>query len=281
MGNQYDIEGVIFKIKRFSLHDGPGIRTSVFLKGCPLNCIWCHSPEGISNEITIWYNINTCIKCGLCVDACPENALSLIAEELSYISINREYCKLSGQCVDICPSNAMQFTGYKISVPEMLVEIEKDITYYKASGGGITLSGGEPLYQPEFSAALLKECMKRDIHTAIETSLFCEKDVVEHISDYVDLFIVDLKIFNSDQHNIYTGKHNMIIIENFKYIASIGKNIIVRIPLVNDISDHEENITAISDFVNDTRKDITIEKIKFNPLAGNNYRKLDMPFFLK
>lgn len=280
MGSQIDIEGVIFKIKRFSLHDGPGIRTSVFLKGCPLNCIWCHSPEGISNEITIWYNVNTCIKCGRCVQACPENALSMVTEELSYISINRNSCNLSGQCVDICPSNAIQYTGYNLKVSEIIMEIEKDITYYKQSGGGITLSGGEPLYQPDFSASILSECMKRGIHTTIETSLFCEKNVIEHISDKVDLFIVDLKIFNTNQHNSYTGSHNKLIKENFKYIASKGKNIIVRIPLVKDITDYEENITAISDFVNETRKDITIEKIKFNPLAGNNYRKLGLPFFL-
>jgi len=281
MGRQSEIEGVIFKIKRFSLHDGPGIRTSIFLKGCPLNCIWCHSPEGISNEISIWYNINICIKCGLCVESCPEKALSLITEELSYIAINRDSCKVSGECVNVCPSNALQFTGYKTSVPEVLEEIEKDYTYYKASGGGITLTGGEPLYQPEFSAAILRECVKRDIHTTIETSLFCERDVLEHISDNVDLFIVDLKIFNTHQHNFYTGKYNKIIKENFKYIAEIGKRIIVRIPLVENISAKEENLKAIIEFVKKTRNDITIEKIEFNPLAGNNYKKLGIPYLLK
>jgi len=281
MGRQSEIEGVIFKIKRFSLHDGPGIRTSIFLKGCPLSCIWCHSPEGISNEISIWYNINICIKCGLCVESCPEKALSLITEELSYIAINRESCKVSGECVNVCPSNALQFTGYKTNVPEVLEEIEKDYTYYKASGGGITLTGGEPLYQPEFSAAILSECAKRDIHTTIETSLFCERDVLEHISDNVDLFIVDLKIFNTHQHNFYTGKDNKIIKENFKFIAEIGKSIIVRIPLVENISAKEENLKAIFEFVKETRNDITIEKIEFNQLAENNYKKLGIPYLLK
>ncbi len=281
MGRQSEIEGLIFKIKRFSLHDGPGIRTSIFLKGCPLNCIWCHSPEGISNEISIWYNINICIKCGLCVESCPEKALSVITEELSYIAINRESCKVSGECVNVCPSNALQFTGYKTNVPDVLEEIEKDYTYYKASGGGITLTGGEPLYQPEFSAAILRECVKRDIHTTIETSLFCERDVLEHISDNVDLFIVDLKIFNTHQHNFYTGKDNKRIKENFKYIAEIGKSIIVRIPLVENISAKEENLKAIIEFVKKTRNDITIEKIEFNPLAENNYKKLGIPYLLK
>lgn len=281
MGRQSEIDGVVFKIKRFSLHDGPGIRTSIFLKGCPLNCIWCHSPEGISNEISIWYNINVCIKCGICVEACPEKALSLDTRELPYISINRESCKLSGECVNVCPSNALQFTGYKINVPDLLKEIEKDHTYLKISGGGITLTGGEPLYQPEFSGALLKECVKRGIHTTIETSLLCDKDVVEQISGNVDLFIVDLKIFDTDQHNFYTGKHNEIIKENFRYIAAAGKNIIVRIPLVENISAKEENLNAIFEFVKETRSDIIIEKIAFNPLAGNNYKKLGIPYFLE
>jgi pyruvate formate lyase activating enzyme len=281
MDRQSEIEGVIFKIKRFSLHDGPGIRTSIFLKGCPLNCIWCHSPEGISKELSVWYNINICIKCGLCVEACPEKALSLMTGEDPYITINREFCKMSGKCVKICPANATQFTGHVVNVPEILKEIEKDVTYYRASGGGITLTGGEPLFQPEFSAEILKECRKRDINTTIETSLFCEKDVLELVSDIVDLFIVDIKIFNTDQHNFYTGKHNKIIKDNFKYIAAMGKKIIVRIPIVENITDKKENLKAISDFVRKTRNDITIEEIKFNPLTTNNYMKLGIPYLLK
>jgi pyruvate formate lyase activating enzyme len=274
-------EGVVFKIKRFSLHDGPGIRTSVFLKGCLLNCIWCHSPEGISQDISIWYNRNLCIFCGQCVNACPEGALSLISADESYIQIDRDLCKVSGECVTICPSDALQFTGYKSSVSGIIGEIEKDVTFYLASGGGVTLSGGEPLYQPEFAKEILEECRKRMIQTAIETSLFCEKDTLDLISPYVDLFIVDLKIFDSERHKYYTGKVNEPIKENFQYIAGQGKNILVRIPLIDKITDTKENITAITDFVRETRKDIQIEKISYNPLAENNYKKLGIPFLHK
>jgi pyruvate formate lyase activating enzyme len=274
-------EGFVLKIKRFSLHDGPGIRTSVFLKGCPLNCIWCHSPEGISQDISIWYNRNLCIYCGHCVKTCPKGALALISDNESYIQIDRELCKLSGECVTICPSNALQFTGYKSSVSGIVDEIEKDVTYYLASGGGVTLSGGEPLYQPGFAKEILEECRKRMIHTTVETSLFCEKDTLDLISPFVDLFIVDLKIFDSNSHKYYTGKENETIKENFHYIALQGKDILVRIPLIDNITNTKENIKAITDFVSEIRKDIQIEKISYNPLTENNYKKLNIPFLLK
>jgi pyruvate formate lyase activating enzyme len=277
----HEKEGFVLKIKRFSLHDGPGIRTSVFLKGCPLNCIWCHSPEGISQDISIWYNRNICILCGKCVQVCPEKALELIKVKEPYIHIDRELCKVSGECVTTCPSDALQYTGYKISVSGIINEIEKDVTYYLASGGGITLSGGEPLYQPEFVKEILEECRKRMIHTAIETSLFCEKDTLALISSLVDLFIVDLKIFDSGIHKYYTGKVNETIKENFHYIALQEKDILVRIPLIDNITNTKENITAITDFVHGTRKDIKIEMINFNPLTENNYKKLGIPFLLK
>lgn len=273
-------KGIIFKIKRFSIHDGPGIRTSVFLKGCPLNCIWCHSPEGISQNISIWYNSNLCIGCGQCVKACPNIALELISGANNQINIDRELCNISGDCVRICPTNSIQFTGSVTDVSGIMSEVEKDILYFQKSGGGVTLTGGEPLSQPEFSAGILKECRKRNIHTAIETSLFCGKNAIDLVSDNVDLFLIDLKISDSAAHRVYTGKGNEIIRGNFHYLARQGKNIIVRIPLIKNITDTENNINAITQFVAETRKDIMIEKISYNPLAENNYRKLGIPFLL-
>lgn len=281
MVNIPEKEGIIFKIKRFSLHDGPGIRTSVFLKGCPLNCIWCHSPEGISQDISIWYNVNLCIACGQCVSACPERALALITSEKPYIQIDKGLCKVAGECVKICPSNALQYTGYRCSVSGIINEIEKDLIFYTASGGGVTLTGGEPLSQPEFSKGILEACRERQIHTAIETSLLCEKVSLDLILPLVDLFIVDMKLFEADMHEYYTGKVNETIKGNFHYIARQKKKILVRIPLIENITDTEENIKAISDFVRTARQDIQIEKIASNPLAENNYKKLGIPFLLK
>ena len=142
MANSTEISGTIFKIKRFSVHDGPGIRTSVFLKGCPLNCIWCHSPEGISPEITIWYDKSLCIACGECVKACPNKALTLKINPEDLIEIDRQLCCLSGDCVKVCPTSAIQFTGITTSAADILAEVEKDMLFYKESGGGVTLTGG-------------------------------------------------------------------------------------------------------------------------------------------
>ncbi len=276
-----DTEGVIFKIKRFAVHDGPGLRTTVFLKGCPLGCIWCHSPEGISRDITIWYNRNSCIACSECVRICPNKALQLSVDNNSQVVIDRKRCSITGNCVAVCPTTALQFTGSVATTDEILHEIEKDLIYYRASGGGVTLTGGEPLAQADFSFEILKECRKRDIHTAVETCLFCERDILKKIADNTDLFIIDLKIFDSAKHKHYTGKENEIIKDNFHYLAGIGKDILVRIPLVEGITDTFDNLNAIKVFVKKTNKKIPVEMIKFNPLAVNNYEKLNIPFLLK
>jgi len=276
-----DTTGTIFKIKRFSVHDGPGIRTSVFLKGCPLNCVWCHSPEGISSDITIWYDKSLCIACGQCVQSCPVSALNLVQNADTYINIDRTHCNLSGDCVKVCPTGAMQYTGSSISVSAVVYEIEKDILYYNQSGGGVTLTGGEPLYQTGFATEILKECKRKNINTAIETSLWCERETIERISDYVDLFIIDMKIFDKTRHLHYTGKSNDIIKDNFEYLARSGKNIQVRIPLIPGITDIEDNLIAIEMFVHRINSCIPIEHISYNPLAENNYKRLGIPFLFK
>jgi pyruvate formate lyase activating enzyme len=278
MAETKEIEGVIFKIKRFSVHDGPGIRTTVFLKGCPLNCIWCHSPEGIDRKITIWHNPNICIGCGKCTVSCPENALTLIKDKKAFIEIDRIRCNVTGNCVEACPAGAIQFTGTVSFVSEIVSEIEKDKIYYDSSGGGVTLSGGEPLYQADFSAAILKACKINNINTAIETSLFCEPDVLEYIEDYVDLFIIDLKIFDTTDHKKYTGKTNNKVLDNFLHLAGKGKNILVRIPMVGNITDTKKNLQEITRFVKSVRDDIEIERVSFNLLTENNYKKLGIPF---
>ncbi len=275
-----DTTGTIFKIKRFSVHDGPGIRTSVFLKGCPLNCVWCHSPEGITSDIAIWYDQSLCIACGQCAQSCPASALNLVQNADTYINIDRTLCTLSGDCVKVCPTGAMQFTGSSISVTDIVSEIEKDILYYNQSGGGVTLTGGEPLYQSGFATEILKACNSKNINTAIETSLYCEIETIDRISEYVDLFIIDMKIFDKVKHLHYTGKSNDTIKENFEYISKSGKSIFVRIPLIPNITDTEENKNAIEKFVHGINKKIPIEYISYNPLAENNYKRMGIPFLL-
>jgi len=270
-------KGTIFKIKRFSVHDGPGIRTSVFLKGCPLGCVWCHSPEGIGPDISIWYNQNSCIRCGRCAEACPVKALGMNTGSDQYISIDHSKCRVSGNCVRVCPADAMQFTGSAVSPEEVFGEIEKDIEFYNSSGGGVTLTGGEPLYQPMFAAEILELCRGRQIHTAIETSLFAEEAVIKLISSLSDLVIADLKIFDPVLHKSFTGESNEIIMENFAFLAESGKQIIVRVPMVEGITGTIENRMAIQDYVKSFGKGIPVEFIEFNPLAANSYKRLGIP----
>jgi pyruvate formate lyase activating enzyme len=276
-----DKEGLIFKIKRFSLHDGPGIRTSVFLKGCPMSCIWCHSPEGITREITIWNNSNTCIECGTCVDACPNKALSLSGSSEEKIKIDRERCDLSGLCLQQCPTGSLQYTGRKVSVESVIEEIEKDMIYYKDSGGGVTLTGGEPTAQPDFAFSILDRCCKKDVNTAVETSLYCEREILKKFAEVTSLFIVDIKILDPVQHKIYTGVSNELILDNFRFLSGKGENVIVRIPLVPGITDSMENLGAITEFVKAINPSAPLELIKFNYLASNNYRKLNLPYLVK
>jgi pyruvate formate lyase activating enzyme len=276
-----EMEGRIFKIKRFSVHDGPGIRTSVFLKGCPLNCMWCHSPEGIGSEITLWHDNSLCIACGQCIKVCRNKALELIDDPDDHIKIDRKLCNLNGDCINTCPTGTLQFTGSIMTVQEIMDEIVKDLLYYHQSGGGVTLTGGEPLFQPDFSMKILEECRRNEIHTAIETSLFSEKEVLRSVSEFIDLFLVDIKIFDESQHIRYTGKPNDIIKQNFRYLAESGKQIIVRIPMVEGITDTKENKKAIVSFVHGIDSRIPIEYLQYNPLADNNYKRLGIPFLLK
>ena len=270
--------GRIFKIKRFSVHDGPGIRTTVFLKGCPLRCTWCHSPEGQDERFEIWQESNTCIACGLCVEACTEKAVTL--QTVSHkITVDRNLCRLNGNCVSVCPTTAMQFTGKEMSVEQVFAEIEKDITFYESSGGGVTFTGGEPLYQDSFVAAIAEKCRNKGIHTAVETCLSGNIEVME-ILNTIDLFIIDLKIFDASEHLFLTGRSNEEILENFRMIVNSGKEIIVRIPLVKNITDTPENLNSIRNFVHSLNPSIPVELIPFNPLAGNNYERLGIPFRL-
>jgi len=270
-------KGTIFNIKRFSVHDGPGIRTSIFLMGCPLDCIWCHNPEGIASSVSVWYNRNICILCGSCVDICPEKALSLSSEN-NQVKIDRELCMIHGSCVDICPTGAISFTGSSITLGEIMEEIRKDRLFFENSGGGVTLTGGEPLFQPDFCTELLKVCRNEGINTALETSLYCDKTVLENILGFADLFIVDIKIFETKSHEKYTGKSNRLIKENLQFLAGTGKPLLVRIPMIKGITDLSANIESIKGFLMELGGDIPVEYLDYNPLSAAKYQRLSIPY---
>jgi len=280
MAKQINASGVIFNIKRFSVHDGPGIRTSIFLKGCPLNCIWCHNPEGINPDIDIWYNHNICIACGQCAKICPNGALTLKPAGDKYVEINRNLCSMTGNCVRICPTGALEFNGKVVTVNEIMVEIKKDMVFFRTSGGGVTVTGGEPVYQPEFCIGILQACKSEKINTAIETSLFFDRNILENLSEVIDLFIVDLKIFDPAIHDQYTGQPNHIIKENLGYLAETGKNIAVRVPLIKGITDSVSNIDEIEKFVGGLKLAGPIEYLGFNQLSRGKYKRLSIPYLL-
>ena len=203
-------KGIIFKIQKYSIHDGPGIRTAVFLKGCPLDCWWCHNPEGKKLMPEPIYHKEKCIKCG--------------------------------RCDDICPTGARETIGREMTVGQVIKEVEKDFAFYEQSGGGVTFTGGEPFIQFDFLYALISECREKGIHTAIETCGHTSWENLREASKYTDLFLYDLKLIDGEKHRRYTGVSNKLILENLREIAAIHSNICVRIPLIPGINDDEENI---------------------------------------
>ena len=266
------MKGKIFDIKKFAIHDGPGIRTTLFLKGCPLNCIWCHNPEGISSSMNLWFFNSKCIGCGSCIASCPKNALSRDNPEESSIIIDHQKCDKCGICTEVCPTKAISFDGWEIDVDEAVKNLLQDRLFYEKSGGGITLSGGDPMFQHEFSKAVLKECKAAGVHTAIETSMYAKEEIFESFFEFVDLFIVDLKIFDEAKHREYTGTGNKLIHANFKKLIENRRDMLVRIPLIPEITTTAENLKAIAAFVYSLSPDTEIELINFNPLAENKYR---------
>ncbi len=270
------MKGIVFDIRRFSIHDGPGIRTTVFTKGCALNCLWCQNPEGISSEIELWYFENKCVFCKTCNTTCPIGAIKINKPNIKpFVIIDKLKCTKCGLCVNNCPAYAIVFCGQKMSSSEVLKEIKKDVVFYNTSNGGVTISGGDPLYQYKFNLEILKKCKIGNIHTAIETNLFSQWDIIKQFIKYVDLFIVDLKLWDLHKHCENTNKANTIIKDNFYKLAKNKTKMVVRIPMIPRITATKNNIKNIVNFVYKTDKTIPVELVNFNPLAKAKYCRMD------
>lgn len=265
--------GYIFDIKRYAVHDGPGIRTTIFLKGCPLECWWCHNPEGISTKNDLMYFEDKCMHCQRCAQDCPQGAIDF---KNSTLHIDRSLCNNCGKCSDTCPTGALKSTARQITVNELIKEIEKDILFFDNSEGGVTFSGGEPLYQYRFLMKALKECKDRYIHTALDTSGYTSSEVFASIADYVDVFLYDFKIADDVEHRKYTGVSNKIIKNNLRMLVDKGraKDIILRFPVIPGITDTEKNINGLTDFLLSLKE--KVKEITILPYhdVGEKYKRL-------
>ena len=262
--------GIIFNIQRYSIHDGPGIRTTVFLKGCPLNCWWCQNPESqlSGQEMVFWED--RCISCGACSTICPSGAIQM---KDGIPVTEKEKCILCGKCIEKCPALAREMIGEKLTTEEVIKEIEKDLVFYEESGGGVTFSGGEPLGQSEFLESLLICCQKERIHTAVDTSGYISWEILSKISSKVDLFLYDLKIMNSEKHKKYTGVSNELILENLKKLSSIHNNIFVRFPVILGINDDYQNIKETGEFLS-SLKIAQVNLLPYHYMGIDKYRRL-------
>ncbi|MCX6569163.1 MAG: glycyl-radical enzyme activating protein [Candidatus Aminicenantes bacterium] len=232
--------GKVFDIKRYSIHDGPGIRTTVFLKGCSLRCLWCHNPESVEVGPELMHWPGRCSRCYACIKACPKGAIT--KDTAGAVVVDRKTCDLCGSCADACLYDAMQMVGGEMSVEDVLAEVEKDRVFYEQSGGGVTLSGGDPLVQAAFAEALLDGCRARGIPVAVDTAGFCQAGVLDRVASKADLILYDLKCMDDDRHKELTGVSNVPIIENLKRLAAGRTEVWVRIPLVAGVNDDDENV---------------------------------------
>lgn len=263
--------GKIFAIKKYAIHDGPNIRTTIFFKGCPLRCTWCHNPEGLSPDISRLWLQDKCVGCNECVEKCPNSALS---RESQGIMRDDKLCTGCSTCIDVCPAIAHESVGWEISVKEVMEEIEKDIPFYDQSGGGVTFSGGEPFMQPQFLLELLKQCGKRSIHRAVDTCMYADMASIRQAAEHVDLFLIDLKHMDSSVHKKYTGLGNSRILQNIRSLAEMGAAIIFRIPLVNGVNTDNTNLQQSAAFITSLPGKYDVDVLPYHSIASAKYNKL-------
>ncbi|MCX6094619.1 MAG: glycyl-radical enzyme activating protein [Candidatus Bipolaricaulota bacterium] len=240
--------GTIFDLKRFAIHDGPGVRTTVFLKGCPLRCAWCHNPESQERGPELLFWGERCVACGACVSACPHGAIAR-ASTAAKPETDRTRCTACGACVAACVPRARSIVGSTRTIDDLLSEIDRDVLFYDQSRGGVTLSGGEPLAQPEFAAELLQACQERRIHTAVDTCGFAAEPALAAVAAHTDLFLYDIKLLDDERHRRWTGVSNATILANLRCLSEDGKRVWIRYPLITGVNDSERDLRELGRFV--------------------------------
>ena len=248
--------GIIFNIMRYSIEDGPGIRTTVFFKGCPLSCTWCHNPESQAPVRELIFRQDRCLACNACLDCCP-------------VAGRAEDCRLCGRCQEVCPAAAREILGRELTVSEVMAQIEKDRLFYEESGGGVTFSGGEPLFQADFLLALLKACADKSLHRTVDTCGYSPYSTVRAVAQLTDLFLYDLKLMDSAAHKYYTGVHNEGILANLRRLAFDHPNVLVRVPIIPGITDSEANLQTMATFL----RPLPIRRLEILPYHNTGLAK--------
>jgi len=267
---------MVFNVMRFATHDGPGIRTTVFLKGCPLSCQWCHNPESQSFLPDRLYFEERCRHCGECLPACPEQAIS----EVDGVVRTSAACRRCGRCTEVCVAEARQIAGQEYTIDELLREIEKDLVFFEESGGGITLSGGEPVAQPAFACALLRGCRERGIRSVLETCGFAQKGQFLNVALEADGVLFDLKLMDPEKHRLYTGVSNDLILGNLEELTARRRPVTVRIPVVPGINDSDEDVRQFAAYLSGLRVP-RVELLPYHRIGSEKYGRMGLTYQLK
>ena len=281
--NVIERKAFIFNKQKYNMYDGPGVRTLVFFKGCPLRCKWCSNPEGLERKYQIMFKPTTCVSCGSCVPVCPQkiHSISSTGEHIIDRSID---CIGCGQCVEVCVPDALKVAGQQVPVSELLEYIEQDRAFYDQSGGGVTLGGGEVTSQPEAAINLLQACKQEGLHTAIETCGYTKKETILRFAEYVDLFLFDLKHIDPDRHFELTGVRNEMILENLEELLMKRNHVKVRMPMLKGINDSEAEIRGVIEFLRpfiEFKNFEGIDLLPYHKLGVNKYVQLGMDYPIK
>lgn len=268
--------GLISNIQKYSIHDGPGIRTTVFLKGCPLRCAWCHNPETQLAEPEILWDKSKCIGCLTCIGVCPKEALTA---SNGGVAIDNGKCVRCGKCAEACPALAMEYIGMKMTVDELLEEVVKDEPFYEQSHGGVTLSGGEPLAQAAFAEEFLKACKGKAYHTAVDTCGFVPQQAVEAVLPYTDLFLYDIKHLDAAAHKEFTNVSNELILKNLNWLTEHDANIWIRVPLIPGVNDDPDHIRRVCKLMRKLGLN-EIFLLPYHKMAQAKYKRMHLPYKL-
>lgn len=264
--------GLIFDIKKYAINDGPGIRMTIFFKGCSLSCSWCHNPESMSPKVQKMYTASKCIGAAKCLSACPNNALTLTENG---VFTDFEACKLCGQCAAVCPTKAFEMLGEPITITNLMGKIENEAIFFDQSGGGVTFSGGEPLLHASYLLEALKECGKRYYHRVVDTTAFAKTEVLLEVAKHTEMFLVDLKVMDNDLHLKYTGVGNRKILNNIKELAKTNCDILFRIPLIKGVNTNDENINETADFILELEGNRrVVNLLPYHKIAETKYEKM-------